>query len=176
MICHCYILEGGIWGVDGIVDSTGMVSLANRIKAMFPQIQTETHYWSSYVTVENEIKKLFVTDKVILIGYSGGGSRATYVANDVAYSHKIDLIIGYDPSPKGQMQVMKSNVVRAVTYYNTSILSRISMLGLGGGQFSGSKSTQFSVHSISQQHLAVQFNEALHQITFQEIKQLIAQK
>lgn len=168
MTIHCYILEGGIWGVDGFVDSTGMVSLANRIKQKFPQIVLETHYWSDYINVEKSILKLPVTDKVILIGYSGGGSRSTYVANGV-YSHKIDLIIGYDPSPTGQMQPMKSNVVRAVTYHNTSILSRLTMVGLGGGQFSGSSQTQFVKHDISQHHLAVQFNEALHQITFNEI-------
>jgi hypothetical protein len=166
MTIKVYVLLGGLWGVDGYLDSTGMEQLATEIKTI-PGTDVETYSWSSYQTVLNAISNLPVDTKIVLVGYSGGGSRATYVANGV-YPRTINLIIGYDPSPTWQMQPMKNNVVKAITYYNTRPL----MLGLGGGKYSGSSKTEFVVDTIAQQHLALQFNSSLHAITLEEIKKL----
>jgi pimeloyl-ACP methyl ester carboxylesterase len=56
-------------------------------------------------------------DLVIVIGYSGGGSRATWLANLPA-KPKIDLMVLYDPSPTWQMKAIYANVKKALCYRN----------------------------------------------------------
>ena len=69
------------------------------------------------------------------LGYSGGGSRATYLAN--AFMGKAaDRSDWYcmTTSPKWQMQPIGHNVVRAICYHNTNPMMLVPLLGeLGGG-------------------------------------------
>lgn len=158
---HIYILLGGMTGPDGWIDSRGMISLG---KSLEPYGTVVVRTWSQYPKVIKEIKKLPKDDKVILIGYSGGGSRATWVAGAV-YPRTIDLLIAYDPSPSWQMTHIRDNVKKAINYHNNSPL----MFGLGGGIIKGKHIENVE---IAEQHLAVQFDSHLHQRTIREVKGL----
>lgn len=157
-----YILLGGLWGPDGAINSRGMLGLADELRQGFEKSFVETYYWSDYESVITDIKR-HPGDKIILIGYSGGGSRATWVANRIFQT--IDLVITYDPSPNWQMIDLPRTVNKAINYYNTTPL----MFGLGGGKLVG---RQVETFTISQQHLLVQYNKELHKRTISEIVKL----
>jgi hypothetical protein len=98
-----------------------------------------------------------------VVGYSGGGSRATWLANSVLHK-PIDLMVTYDPSPSWQMQNLPPNVKKAITYQN-----QVPFFSLGGGVLTGPNVTRLL---IAEQHLVVQFDERLHRITLQAIEEL----
>jgi hypothetical protein len=89
----------------------------------------------------------------------------TWLANQTAAT--IDLMVAYDPSPTWQMEPLRANVDLAVCYYNLSPM----MLGLGGGQLTGSAQKIVTIE-ISEQHLAVQFDAALHARTVAFVQEL----
>jgi hypothetical protein len=163
-ITYVYVLLGGMVGVDGYVDSNGMLLLAGRI-ATIPNTWVETYPWGDWVTAANRIWARPSKDtRVAVVGYSGGGSRASWLANSILHK-PIDLIVTYDPSPKWQMQNLPPNVKKAITYENDTPF----VFGLGGGQLTGPNVERFQV---AEEHLVVQFDERLHKITLQAIEDL----
>ena len=111
---YVYVLLGGFAGADGYMDSSGMLLLARRI-AWIPHTWVESYNWADWVTAANRIWALPTKDtRVAVIGYSGGGSRATWLANSILHK-KIDLVVTYDPSPAWQMQNLPPNVKKAIT-------------------------------------------------------------
>ena len=100
---YVYVLLGGFAGADGYMDSSGMLLLARRI-AWIPHTWVESYNWADWVTAANRIWALSTKDtRVAVIGYSGGGSRATWLANSILHK-RIDLVVTYDPSPAWQMK------------------------------------------------------------------------
>ena len=161
-ITYVYVLLGGLAGVDGYVDSQGMLLLAGRI-ATIPYTWVETYPWRDWVTAANRVwarKNV----RVAVVGYSGGGSRATWLANSVLHKD-IDLIVTYDPSPKWQMQNLPPNVKKAITFENQVPF----IFGLGGGELTGPNVKHYL---IQEEHLLVQFDERLHKITVDAIEEL----
>jgi len=82
-------------------------------------------YCSQY-NVNARIAPLKPTDKVVLIGYSGGGFAVTQIADDLngTRPHKIDPLVAFD---------MGKKVAKAICYCNSMPL----MLGLGGTAATG---------------------------------------
>ena len=161
---YAYVLLGGLAGTDGYLDSNGMLLLAGRIASM-PNVWVETYPWSNWVEAANRLwAGPSKDDKVVVVGFSGGGSRATWLANSVL-NKPIDLMVTYDPSPSWQMQNLPPNVKKAITYQNQAKF----FFGLGGGELTGSNAER---HLVTEEHLAVQFDERLHQITLQAIQDL----
>jgi hypothetical protein len=161
---YVYVLLGGVAGADGYVDSSGMLLLAGRI-AFIPRTWVETYNWRDWVTAANRAWALPSKDtRIAVVGFSGGGSRATWLANSILHK-KIDLLVTYDPSPAWQMQNLPPNVKKAITYQN----QRRFFFNLGGGELTGPNVQRFA---IEEEHLAVQFDERLHQITLQAIEDL----
>jgi len=74
-------------------------------------------------------------------------------------------MVTYDPSPKWQMQNLPPNVKAAITYQNQVPF----LFDLGGGELTGPKVERYL---IAEEHLAVQFDERLHQITLHAIEDL----
>lgn len=163
MSAHIYVLLGGLFGPDRAADSRGIIKFAERLK---PFGNVSVLYWSDYEKVIGQIKELPEDVPVILIGYSGGGSRATWVAGAV-HPRPIKLLVAYDPSPSWQMTPLARNVERALCYRNSSPL----MLGLGGGALHGASVENVE---IAKQHLAVQYDQTLHQRTIAAVKQAVA--
>jgi hypothetical protein len=125
----------------------------------------ESYTWRDWVTAANNIWALPAEDtKVVVVGYSGGGSRATWLANSILHK-TIDLIVTYDPSPVWQMQNLPPNVKKAITFQNQTPR----FFGLGGGVLTGPRVDRYL---IAEDHLAVQFDERLHQITLDAIQKL----
>ena len=126
-----------------------------------------TNSWTAQGDVARRIAALDPSDKVVLIGYSGGGFAITQVAEELdgKEPRRIDLLIAYDPSPTWSMKTLGKNVAKAICYCN----SRPLMLGLGGAQLQGQS---VETVPISEQHLAVQFDESLHKRTIAEIEKL----
>ena len=88
---HVYLLLGGLQGKDGWVTSAGMFGLRSSLTAL-PDVTVTTYDWPSYKKVAADIASLPKDDVVIVIGYSGGGARATWLANLPSKPH-IDLMI-----------------------------------------------------------------------------------
>jgi len=163
---NVFILLGGLVGFDGYAVSPGILMLARRLEAFG---EVTTYNWGSQREVTQRIASLSSTDKVVLIGYSGGGFVITEIADELnnKQPHKVDLLIAYDPSPAWSMRSLGNNVAKAICYCNSSPL----MLGLGGAQLRGQS---VEIVPISKQHLAVQFDEGLHKRTIAEIEKLSA--
>ena len=159
-----FILLGGLVGLDGYAVSPGILYLGHKLEAF---ADVTTYNWSAQREVTRQIANLDPGDKVVLIGYSGGGFAITQVAEELNGKgpHKIDLLIAYDPSPAWSMASLGKNVAKAICYCN----SRPLMLGLGGAQLQGQS---VETVPISEQHLAVQFDESLHKRTIAEIEKL----
>jgi hypothetical protein len=164
MTVRIFVLLGGLYGPDGEADSHGMVDLAERLK---PYGKVTTHFWSNFESVAAAIKQLPADVSSILIGYSGGGSRATWVAGAV-YPRPIKLLVAYDPSPWWQMTPLRDNVQRALCYHNNAPL----MFGLGGGQLTGAAHIENT--EISEQHLAVDYDQNLHARTIDAVREVSA--
>jgi hypothetical protein len=162
-----FILLGGFVGVDGYAVSPGMLWLAHKLDAFG---EVTTFNWSSQREVVQRIASLNPNEKVVLIGYSGGGFAITQVAEDLNNlnpPHRVDLLIAYDPSPTWSMKSLGRNVVRAVCYCNDSPL----FLGMGGATLKGSS---VEAVKISEPHPVVQFDPSLHKRTIAELEKLIA--
>lgn len=167
-----YLLLGGLVSSDGYVTSSGMLRVRSLIQESIPGVIFNTYVWGDFVECHTDMME-HQEDKIAVIGYSGGGTRATWVANGYYgdSSHylpkpKIDLMVLYDPSPTWQMMPVGDNVKRAVNFYNEMPL----MLGLGGGILEGPNVLTIP---ISMQHLIVQASEDLHQRTLKFIKELV---
>jgi hypothetical protein len=140
-----------------------MLLLAQRI-ATIPHTWVESYTWADWITAANRIWARPSDDaRVAVVGYSGGGSRATWLANSVLHK-PIDLMVTYDPSPSWQMQNLPPNVKKAITYQN-----QVPFFSLGGGVLTGPNVTRML---IAEQHLLVQFDERLHRITLRAIEDL----
>jgi pimeloyl-ACP methyl ester carboxylesterase len=161
---HIFVLRGGLVGPDGAIDSIGMDQLAERLKEFG---HVTTLFWNDFGYAIQMIKHLLEDDKIIIIGYSGGGSRATWVAGAV-YPSKIKLVVAYDPSPWWQMAPLKDNVEKAICYHNNAPL----MFGLGGGHLTGHENYLENVE-IAEQHLTVQFDRRLHERTIAAVRAVV---
>ncbi len=160
---HVYLLLGGLQGKDGWVTSAGMFWLRSSL-AELPDVTVTTYDWPSYRKVAADIALLPKDDIVIVIGYSGGGAKATWLAN-LPSKPQIDLMVVYDPSPSWGMQVIGPNVNRALCYCNVTP----AFFGLGGGVLRG-RDTHVETVKIYEQHMLVQIDQTLHQRTIEEVK------
>jgi pimeloyl-ACP methyl ester carboxylesterase len=160
MKTRVFIILGGLFGLDGYVTSRGMIGLGNQIKTKFPNADVTYFTWTDWQAVVNVLSPTLKGDKNVVIGYSGGGSRATWLAGQ--YGTLIDLLITYDPSPQISMRQVRC---KAINYHNQAPW----MFGLGGGVLVGP-----NVHTveISEQHLMVQYDQRLHDMTLAEIGKL----
>jgi hypothetical protein len=176
-VIQIYVLLGGVAdgffglpnGWDGVVDSAGMEALADRLKAVAGVKLVATYDWGDWDHCINPIVANHGVDKIAVIGYSGGGSRATYLSDDLYYKKPIsyiDLMVLYDPSPSWQMNPIGGNVRKAICYHNTNPM----MLGLGGGQLTGT--APITTIDIAEQHLLVQADQKLHQRTIAAVSAL----
>ena len=163
MNTHVTILLGGLWGWDGYATSRGMIVLSDQLSKL-PTITTTIYTWDKWQEASGVIAD-DIGNKHVVIGYSGGGSRATWLAN--FHVPAIDLMILYDPSPKWQMKPIHDNVFSAMCYQNSSP----SFFGLGGGVLTGT--TKIGTRVISENHLIVQWDQKLHATTIDLVKNLI---
>lgn len=168
MALKIYILLGGFMpGPDGWIDSAGMHFLRAELSAKFPTADISEFQWSSYRYVAQEIGKASADDKIVVIGYSGGGSRATWLARENP-KLRIDLMVLYDPSPRWQMEPLhRTGVKHCVCYHNKSPF----FFGLGGGEPTGDPG-QITEIDVSENHMLVQSDQSLHERTINAIASL----
>jgi len=166
-----YLLLGGLFSSDGYVTSPGMLRVRTLVQENIPESVFKTYLWGDFLECYNDIIA-HQADKIVVIGYSGGGHKATWLANGYygdprryLAKPRIDLMVLYDPSPNWSMMPIGKNVKRAINYYNETPL----MFGLGGGILTG---PNVEIVPASMQHLAVQASETLHQKTLEYIKEL----
>ena len=115
-----FLLLGGLVGADGTLTSAGMFHLASMLRAL-PDTTVTTYSWNNWPDAYRAILANQGKAKIVVIGYSGGGSRATWLAN-MPSKPKIDLMVHYDPSPRWQMKPIGINVKKALCYHNTQPL------------------------------------------------------
>ena len=174
-----YLLLGGLVGSDGSVTSAGMFQLAKMLRAL-PDTKVRTYTWEKWAEAYKAILANEGKAKIVVIGYSGGGSRATWLAN-MPSKPQIDLMVNYDPSPKWQMKSIGSNVKKALCFHNTKPMMWMPGVGaLGGGQLVGNapgfsdRSGHGRIESINiaEQHMLVQVDQSLHERTVKAVEAL----
>jgi len=167
-----YILFGGIWSFDGVATSAGMNILAGKLRGL-PDTAVKTYLWSDFRRCFNDQnREVQVKDKMILIGYSGGAPYSTIIANlMVPHKEIIDLMVLYDPSPQQWMQRIHANVKRAFVYQNKSPTWFIYPLG-GAHLESAPDGPKVEVQMIDMNHVAVQYDTALHDKTVEMVRAL----
>jgi pimeloyl-ACP methyl ester carboxylesterase len=174
-----YLLLGGLVGSDGSVTSAGMFQLAKMLRAL-PGTKVKTYTWEKWAEAYKAILANEGKAKIVVIGYSGGGSRATWLAN-MPSKPQIDLMVNYDPSPKWQMKSIGSNVKKALCFHNTKPMMWMPGVGaLGGGQLVGNapgfsdRSGHGRIESINiaEQHMLVQVDQSLHERTVKAVEAL----
>jgi pimeloyl-ACP methyl ester carboxylesterase len=126
-----YMLLGGLVGPDGAllapVENSGMLVIQGELRIMGCELHVDTwDQWAKFVPLIGPASPAY---KNIVIGYSGGGWRATTLANSTRA--RIDLLILIDPSPKWKMESVSSNVVRSLLIHNSEMMG-----SLGGGELS----------------------------------------
>jgi pimeloyl-ACP methyl ester carboxylesterase len=161
------VLLGGLWGSDGFVTSAGIVTLAKMLEP-FGNVQVLT--WDKYADAAYIKIPRTARGKVILIGYSGGGSRATWLASTTDSS--IDLLIAIDPSPSRQVRSLGPNVKRAICFHNNNPMMPSIYGPLGGGRLTGIK--DIATHEISEQHLLVQYDGDIREKVIAAVRAAVA--
>jgi hypothetical protein len=151
-----------IYGQGGIITSYGMYLLANRIRMQWPSSIVTTHYWDDPTSIQETIRPLSRSEKVVLIGYSLGANCVTWVSNGI-FPVTIDLAVCYDPSVLSIVMQPKLNVKKLLLYHNTDIEPE------GHAVFIGN---QVETTKISTFHLAICYSEILHQKTLAAIAQI----
>jgi pimeloyl-ACP methyl ester carboxylesterase len=176
-----FLLLGGLVGADGTVTSAGMFHLANMLREL-PDTTVTTYNWNNWPDAYRAILANQGKAKIVVIGYSGGGSRATWLAN-MPSKPQIDLMVHYDPSPRWQMKPIGTNVKKALCYHNTQPLMWVPGIGsLGGGELVASAAVAKEVPpgpaietvDIAEQHFLVQVDQSLHQRTVDAVRSLVA--
>jgi pimeloyl-ACP methyl ester carboxylesterase len=166
---HVFILDGGMLGGQGEqAVNEGMGALAVQLERL-PGVKVTTYTWGDYerIAVEHPHDG---TSALVVVGYSGGGTRATYLAVEHP-ALIIDLMVLYDPSPAWQMKPIGNNVKRAIYFHNTA-----PMFGnLGGGVLIGRPGFKGTLTPIdfAEEHLFVQNDQKLHDQTIAAVKALI---
>jgi len=177
-----YLLLGGLVGTDGTVTSAGMFHLATMLRQL-PDTTVTTYNWSSWPDAYKAILANQGKAKIVVIGYSGGGSRATWLAN-MPTKPQIDLMVSYDPSPRWQMKPIGTNVKKALCYHNTQPMMWMPGIGsLGGGELvarapgkGGEAVASANIENldIAEQHFLVQVDQSLHQRTVDAVRSLVS--
>ncbi len=174
-----YVLLGGVSpaipflgikaGADGWITSRGLykfgLSLAHK-----DSIEIKTYIWGDWETCRGDMIR-DSADKKILLGYSGGGLRATYVA--MSHPITIDLMVLWDPSPKWQMQPIFPNVKQVLQFHNNNPMMPSPYGMLGGGKtyqaYGIPEITKFTTEEVSMQHLLIQVNADIQNKTREAI-------
>ena len=169
-----YLLYGGIWSWDGFATSAGMGILATKLRAL-PDVVVKSYAWADWQSAFNDQnREVQVQDKMIGIGYSGGGPHMTILANKMFTLQKqeiMDLMVLYDPSPQQWMQPVHKNVKRAFVFQNAAPTWFIYPLG-GAHLESGPGGPKIETQMINMNHVAVQYDTALHDRTVAMVKAL----
>lgn len=178
MTKNIYVLLGGIGpgGADGWVTSAGLWHFTSTLQGLG---NVKTYTWGNWGQVRYDIMTATKPgDKNIVIGFSGGGSRATYLAFPFygEETAEVDLMILWDPSPSWEMYQIYPNVKQVINFYNTKPMMWVPFIGsLGGGQVmlhQDNKTTKVTVNTIAIQHMLVQLSSTVHSKTFEYVKAL----
>jgi pimeloyl-ACP methyl ester carboxylesterase len=159
------VLLGGVYGGDGWVTSRGMLSLAAGLGKL-PGTSAKSYAWDHWQLARDDLVKQHYGKRVV-IGYSGGGMAAMWMANRMGTSENLDLVVLYDPSPPGQIESVDANTKanNIICYHNTAPHMWFPFIGqLGGGKphvtdtFKG----RFYSTDVAEFHLLVQSDASLH--------------
>lgn len=161
------LLMGGLFSTDGVITSVGMNTLFSMLEKL-PNTMVKSYLWGNIEGAYRDIKNQQPSDKTAVIGYSGGGMSASWLAN-TPYNLNMDLMVLYDPSPSWNIKPIGPNVKKAICYHNKSQMFIPFVGWIGGGVLKG---PQVETIDIDQNHLAVQFNQDLHSKTVEYVRAL----
>lgn len=152
-----------MYGQGGYLTSIGMSRLASLLAKLHPNVPVTTHSWKYPGLIVNDIHRLNPTTAIILVGYSLGANSVTNVSNAI-YPREVALAVCYDPSVLGVVQHPRENVKRLLLYHNVDNEPEGHAILRG---------PQVERTDVSLWHLAICYNEALHQKTELAIKKVL---
>ena len=158
-----YVIWGGVFGLDGVVTSEGLITMQNQLH-IFGPVKGYLQQWS-YSCAQDIFNECAERDLSILIGYSGGVPMVSRICNDPLKRKKqrIDLLVNIDGSPAGNIQTVGSNVKKIVNVYDPKPWI------FGGGVVRGAPSTDYKINI---PHLAFQASSAVRKIIFDAVAAL----
>lgn len=176
-----YDIWGGVVGFDGVITSAGLMELDNKLRKFGP-VKSYLQE-SSYRCAKEIYNEAAKTDKVVLIGYSGGSVMATRICNSPLFdeSQIVDLLVNIDGSPPGNMQRVGDNVRAILNIYDpnawvfgggTISRWRKRKTRQGGGIATAPDDTTIRSVAIDMPHLAFQSSDAVHNLIIEEVKKL----
>lgn len=167
-----YLLYGGMTGTAfDWPFNFGMRGLRGQL-AKLADVRVREYWWGRWEAAGNDIGR--IGGLTIVVGYSGGGSRATWLSRYFPRA-TVDLLVAYDPSPASQCLAISPNVKQAICYYNAAPNMWFPGVGaLGGGVIRRTTGMQTGIQqvTISENHLAVQNDQRLHDLTLAAIERL----
>lgn len=165
MIVHVEFLEG----LGGDLTSPGIIAMANHVSS-WPGYTTNVRNWSEWERSVDRFKSLPIATRRAIVGYSNGGSMATYVANS---GTTIDFLIGMDATvwiPPKEIQI---NVRNAICFWNINPFSSVPPVGHAKYTLaSGNKTTKLLTYKITNLHGNVDTDPDNQELVFEALKSL----
>lgn len=154
-----------VYGQGGIIFSYGFKRFGYQLASLGYQVT----WWmprKPHLLVDYVDHFIPAEDKVALIGYSLGGNSTAWAAQQI--KREIALIVAYDPTVNGphlSNYVLGKHVERAICYRQVGHL--ITSAWFGRGCLVGN---QVEVVDVHEDHLLVQSDPRLHEMTIQALK------
>lgn len=163
MTCHVELLEG----LGGDVTSPGVITMANRINT-WPGLKAIVSNWSDWQAAAARLSALAPTDKACIVGYSNGGSLATYVT---AQGMRIDLLFGLDATIWIPPKAIPASVAKAICFWNVNPFSSLPPVGHARYTLAdGNNKTKLLTRKIYNSHMTVDTDPKIQDAVYQACK------
>lgn len=167
MTAHVEFLKG--LELPGFETSPGIIDMAREVSswAGYTAVVREWHEWEKSV---DALKSLPVGIRRGVVGYSNGGSMATYIANSGTV---IDFLVGMDATtwiPPKQLQI---NVRNAICFWNVNPFSSFPPVGHASYSLvKGNTSTKLLTYKIMNLHGNVDTDPDNQKLVYEALKSL----
>lgn len=158
-------------GLGGDYTSQGCVQMANTMST-WPGYKVNLRSWSDWGRAAKAISETPKDVPVMVVGYSNGGSMATYVP--YTCGRVIQKLIGLDPTVWIPPKVLPTNVMQAICLKNVNPFSSFPPVGHAGYEVqTGNKVTKLLTRRIYDFHINVDKNPKNQAVVYQAAKDLL---
>lgn len=167
MTAHIEFLKG--LELPGFETSPGVIAMSQRVAGWAGYTST-VREWSEWQQSVDKFNSLPAGVKRGLVGYSNGGSLATYVA---ASGVGIDFLIGMDATTWIPPKALDVNVRNAICFWNVNPLSSFPPVGHASYSLTKSnKTTKLLTYKIMNLHGNVDTDPDNQELVYEALKSL----